>query len=203
MLNWRRPFGGRRGVVAPEIKDSRTGPLIALTSAGRPRWTPRDYANLATEGFGRNAVAYRCVRMVAEAAASTPLAVFVDGVRRDDHPLALLLARPNPEQSGAEWLEALYGALQTAGNAYAEAVGDEAPAELWTLRPGRWRRSPLSQETRFPCPATSGTGEPCGSTGMRRGPPCSNPCRGFASERTTVLPRRPTVWRRPARRSFA
>nr|MBB5292216.1 hypothetical protein [Brevundimonas basaltis] len=31
MLNWRRPFGGRRGVVAPEIKDSRTGPLIALT----------------------------------------------------------------------------------------------------------------------------------------------------------------------------
>ena len=137
MLNWRRPFGGRRSVVAPEIKDSRTGPLIALTSAGRPRWTPRDYANLATEGFGRNAVAYRCVRMVAEAAASTPLAVFVDGVRRDDHALALLLARHIPEQSGAEWLEGLYGSLQTAGNAYAEAVGDDAPAELWTLRPDR------------------------------------------------------------------
>ncbi len=98
MLNWRRPFGGRRGVVAPEIKDSRAGPLIALTSAGRARWTPRDYANLATEGFARNAVAYRCVRMVAEAAASTPLAVFIEGVRRDDHPLALLLAQPNPEQ---------------------------------------------------------------------------------------------------------
>ena len=137
MLNWRRPFGGRRGVVAPEIKDSRTGPLIALTSAGRPRWTPRDYANLAAEGFGRNAVAYRCIRMVAEAAASTPLAVFIDGVRRDNHPLALLLAQPNPEQSGTEWLETLYGGLQTAGNAYAEAVGDEMPVELWTLRPDR------------------------------------------------------------------
>lgn len=137
MLNWRRPFGGRRGVVAPEIKDSRAGPLIALTSAGRPRWTPRDYANLAAEGFARNSVAYRCVRMVAEAAASTPLAVFVDGVRRDDHPLAALLAQPNGEQSGTEWLEALYGGLQTAGNAYAEAVGDGAPQELWTLRPDR------------------------------------------------------------------
>ena len=137
MLNWRRPFEGRRRVVAPEVKDSRAGPLIALTSAGRPRWTPRDYASLATEGFGRNAVAYRCVRMVAEAAASTPLAVFIDGARRDDHPLALLLAQPNAEQSGTEWLEALYGGLQTAGNAYAEAVGDAAPVELWALRPDR------------------------------------------------------------------
>jgi phage portal protein BeeE len=68
-------------------------------------------------------VAYRCVRMIAEAAAATPLAVFVGGERANDHPLARLLARPNPEQSGAEWLEALYGALQTAGNAYVEAVG--------------------------------------------------------------------------------
>ncbi|MEY3842184.1 MAG: hypothetical protein RLZZ542_1294, partial [Pseudomonadota bacterium] len=137
MLNGRRPFEGRRRASAPEMKDSRVGPLIALTAGGRARWTPRDYAHLAEEGFAKNAVAYRCVRMIAEAAASTPLVVFADGVRRDDHPLAALLARPNPEQSGAEWLEALYGALQTAGNAYAEAVGDEAPGELWTLRPDR------------------------------------------------------------------
>jgi HK97 family phage portal protein len=137
MFDWRRLFEGRRRVPAPETKDSRVGPLIALTAGGRARWTPRDYAHLAEEGFAKNAVAYRCVRMIAEAAASTPLVVFADGVRRDDHPLAALLARPNPEQSGAEWLEALYGALQTAGNAYAEAVGDEAPEELWTLRPDR------------------------------------------------------------------
>ncbi len=137
MLNWRRSLAGRRRASAPEIKDSRVGPLIALTAGGRARWTPRDYAHLAEEGFARNAVAYRCVRMIAEAAASTPLRVFVDGVRRDDHPLAVLLARPNQEQSGAEWLEALYGALQTAGNAYAEAVGEETPEELWTLRPDR------------------------------------------------------------------
>jgi HK97 family phage portal protein len=137
MLNWRRSLAGRRRTSAPEIKDSRVGPLIALTAGGRARWTPRDYAHLAEEGFARNAVAYRCVRMIAEAAASTPLMVFADRVRRDDHPLAALLARPNPEQSGAEWLEALYGALQTAGNAYAEAVGEETLEELWTLRPDR------------------------------------------------------------------
>jgi HK97 family phage portal protein len=139
-MAWWNGFGRRATARSPEIKDSRAGPLIAMTGAGRARWTPRDYANLAREGFGRNAVAYRCVRMIAEAAASAPLAVFADGVRDDDHPAARLLARPNPEQSGAEWLEGVYGALQTAGNAYVEAVtpareGDGAPGELWSLRP--------------------------------------------------------------------
>jgi HK97 family phage portal protein len=134
MMTW--PFGRGRGRV-PEVKDSRAGPLIALTGAGRPRWTPRDYASLASEGFGKNAVAYRCVRMIAEACAATPLTVFADGTRDDGHPVARLLRKPNPEQSGAEWLEGLYGALQTAGNAYAEAVGEGAIEELWTLRPDR------------------------------------------------------------------
>ena len=133
---------GRRRMSAPEIKDSRAGPMIALTGAGQARWTPRDYASLATEGFGRNAVAYRCVRMIAEAAASAPLAVFVDGSRDDEHPAARLLRKPNPEQSGPEWLEAIYGALQTAGNAYVEAVGEEEPQELWSLRPDRVRIVP-------------------------------------------------------------
>ncbi len=130
-------FPWRPGRSAPEAKQSRAGPLIALTGAGRPRWTPRDYANLAREGFSRNAVAYRCVRMIAEAAASAPLVVFAGGVRDDDHRAAKLLAQPNSEQSGAEWLEGVYGALQTAGNAYVEAVGDEVPSELWSLRPDR------------------------------------------------------------------
>jgi HK97 family phage portal protein len=138
MLKLRWP-GGRRGREArpDEIKASRTGGLIALTGIGRPRWTPRDYAALAREGFGKNAVAYRCVRMIAEAAAATPMTVLHQGARDDDHPVARLLAKPNPEQSGPEFMEALYGALQTAGNAYLEAVGDPVPEELWALRPDR------------------------------------------------------------------
>ena len=116
-LNWPSRRARAAGRAAEEVKASRTGPLIALTAAGRPRWTPRDYGHLAREGFARNAVAYRCVRMIAEACAATPLGVFADGVRDDDHPAARLLRRPNPEPSGAEWLEGGYGALQTAGNA--------------------------------------------------------------------------------------
>ena len=131
----------RRGTtVVPETKESRTGPLIALTGGGRPRWTPRDYAALAREGFGKNPVAYRAIRMIAEAAASVPLAVFDGEVKCRDHGLAQLLARPNPEQSGPEFLEGLYGALQTAGNAYVEGAGGDdtgLPEELWSLRPDR------------------------------------------------------------------
>ena len=107
-IRW--PWGQAARERAPEGKASAAGPLIAFSQVGRARWTPRDYRSLATEGFAKNAVAYRCVRMIAEAAASAPFQVFVDGARDEAHPLARLLSKPNPEQSGAELMEALYGA---------------------------------------------------------------------------------------------
>ncbi len=122
---------------APEVKDSAVGRVIAWTQQGRAVWTPRDYESLAREGFGKNPVAYRCVRMIAEAAASVPLAVFRGGERAGaDHPLVRVLARPNPEQGRAELFEALYANLQTAGNAYLEAAG-EGLEEVYGLRPDR------------------------------------------------------------------
>lgn len=108
--------------------------LMAWHVLGRPAWPMRDPSAFAREGYGRNAIAYRCVRMIAEAAASAPLKV---GPR--DHPLARLLMRPNPEQTGVELLEAFYGHLQVSGNAYLEAAGIDcaAPSELYVLRPDR------------------------------------------------------------------
>jgi HK97 family phage portal protein len=124
----------------PEQKASKTRRLIAIASAGRPQWSPRDYATLAREGFAKNPVAYRCIRMIAEAAASVPLVVFADGAGATDHPLQTLIDRPNPEQSTPDLLEAFFGALQTSGNAYLEAgiQGDDNQlTELYALRPDR------------------------------------------------------------------
>jgi len=59
-------------IEAPDTKASRAGPLIYLQSNGQPVWTSRDYASLAREGYVRNVIAFRAVRMVAEAAASVP-----------------------------------------------------------------------------------------------------------------------------------
>ena len=123
---------------APEAKAGRGRALVAVHSAGRPVWSPRDYASLAREGYMRNAVVHRCVRLVAEALAGTPLTAH-DGARElDEHPLLALLARPNPRQSGPAFLEAVTGHLLTAGNAFLEvAVIDGVPRELHALRPDR------------------------------------------------------------------
>ena len=127
----------------PEQKASAAKALIALHRLGAPAWTPRDYASLARAGFERNVIAYRCVRLVAEAAASAPLCVLEDGVAHCAHPLIELLAHPNPEQSGAELFETFHGYLQTAGNAYLEAVAlDGHPRELYALRPDRMKARP-------------------------------------------------------------
>ncbi len=108
--------------------------LLAWHPLGRPVWSPRDIGVFAREGYAKNAIAYRCVRLIAEAAASAPLRV-----GPSDHPLARLLARPNPEQTGIELLEAFYGHLQVSGNAFMEVARLEsaAPSELYVLRPDR------------------------------------------------------------------
>lgn len=79
MVSIRWPFGRAARVSAPEVKESRTGAVVVFSGVGRARWTPNDYASLAREGYQKNAVAYRYIRMIAEAAAAAPFAVFVRG----------------------------------------------------------------------------------------------------------------------------
>jgi HK97 family phage portal protein len=123
-----------------QTKSSRTGPLTALAGGGRAVWTPKNHAALAREGFAGNAVGYRCLRMLAEAAAAVPFVLY-DGLEElEQHPLLALLARPNPAESGRGLMERFYGQLLLAGNAYLEAVKlGEAVRELHTLRPDRMR----------------------------------------------------------------
>ena len=129
--------------VPDEAKASATGPLIVLETLGRPVWTPRDYEAFAREGFMQNAVVYRAVRMIAEAAASVPLMLFEGDEEHEDHPLLDLLAKPSLDQTGTDFLEAWYGYLLVAGNAYVEAVAlDGRLRELHALRPDRMKVVP-------------------------------------------------------------
>src|SRR3954468_11344757 len=110
----------------PEAKTSRTARLIALESSGRARWTPRDYAALAREGYVGNAIVHRAVKLVAENAAACAFLLYEGAAERDRHPLLDLLTRPNPRQDGAAFFEALHAYLLLAGNAYVEAVAIES-----------------------------------------------------------------------------
>ena len=125
---------------APEQKASATGRVAAWHSAGRVAWSPRDTTTLTRTGFAGNPVGFRCVKMVAEAAASLPLVLQNDTERYSAHPVLDLVRSPNPAQGRAELFEALFGQLLLTGNAYVEAVGGGAgqiPLELHVLRSDR------------------------------------------------------------------
>ena len=125
----------------PDTKSARQ-PLVALHLAGRASWSPRDYGGLAREGYQKNAIVYRCVRMISEAAASVPLCVRRETasgqVCEAGDPAPRFLARGNPIGSAVEVLESFYGYLQVGGNAYLEAaLVDGVPSALYALRPDR------------------------------------------------------------------
>ena len=130
----------RGAASTPEIKSSAVGKIVAMQNGGRAAWTPRDAVSLTRSGYLANAVAFRCVRMVAEAAAAIPLCL-KDGARSlAAHPLLTLLNSPNAGQDGAGMLEAVYGHLLLHGDAYLEAAALDdagAPSELHALRPDR------------------------------------------------------------------
>ncbi|MGH6908539.1 MAG: phage portal protein, partial [Aestuariivirga sp.] len=127
-------------LLAPEQKRSAAASIIALQTAGRAVWTPRNYAALAREGFAGNPVGYRSIRMIAEAAASIPWLAYAGESEVTDHPALKLLGRPNAGQPGREFFEMLYGFLLVAGNAYVEKVEVEGSIrELFALRPDRMK----------------------------------------------------------------
>lgn len=123
---------------APPATKSLTTPCFAFDRLATPAWAPRDYAAFAREGFMQNAILYRAVRMVAEAAASVPLLLYAGDDEIAGHPLLGLLARPNPGTTATDLLEAWYGFLLVSGNAYLEALAVGGTLrELHTLRPDR------------------------------------------------------------------
>ena len=133
----------------PERKASRSGRLIAFDGGGRARWTPRDYAALSREGYGKNAIVHRAVRLIAESVGALSFVLYDGAAELTAHPLLDLIAHPNPRQDGPTFLESVSAYLLLAGNAYVEAVslaGDAASnaqvRELYALRPDRMKVVP-------------------------------------------------------------
>lgn len=137
-------FRGEEKTTTPEVKASATGRVDAVLGSGRVVWGPRDTVSLIRTGFTGNPVGFRCVKLISEAAAALPLVLQDRQQRYDLHPMLQLVAQPNPVQGRAELFEALYAQLLLSGNAYIEAVGDQAsvPVELHVLRSDRMNLVP-------------------------------------------------------------
>ena len=137
-MAWNWPWARPRTVRPEEHKTAPGNGFIALHLQGDARWTHRGYGTLAREGFMRNPVAHRSVRLIAEAAAAVPWVLFEAQQELARHPALDLMARPNHRQPGPTFLETLFGQLLISGNAYCELV--EAPSgtrEAHLLRPDR------------------------------------------------------------------
>ena len=109
--------------------------LVALSQLGEARWGSREGAALTRDGYLANAIAYRAVRMVAEAAASVPLVTDHEGAAR-------LIRRPQPDGVAADLFEAAYSQLQLTGNAFLEGVqlsGEAGISALYALNPAMMR----------------------------------------------------------------
>jgi HK97 family phage portal protein len=142
-MTLRQTFGRALKRLAPEAKSSRTAKVIQFDSGGRARWTPRDYAALAREGFMKNAIVHRAVKLVSENVGAAPYLAYEGEHPLTAHPLLDLIARPNPRDDRAGFLESIAANLLIAGNAYVEAVSIEgAVRELYVLRADRMRVVP-------------------------------------------------------------
>ena len=110
-------------------KSSRAARLVALESGGWARWTPRDYAALACEGYARNAIVYRAVRLIAESIGALCFVLYEGTAERDNHPLLDLVKRPNPRQDGASLLETV--AWRRCGNVSARRRSSPSTKNVW------------------------------------------------------------------------
>ena len=135
-MDFLKMFRGR------EVKASAASNII-ITNPGQPVWSPRNYEQFAREAYGKNVVAYQSINKIADAISSVKLLVFRGEQELTAHPLISLLERPNPLQSGADYLTAKVGYLLIAGNGYEERVkiGNEV-RELYQLRPDRMKIIP-------------------------------------------------------------
>lgn len=126
------------------VKQSAVQQLISMQALGAASWSNRQYKDFSEEAYKRNIVCYRAINEVASGAAQAPWTVYrVDAkgerVEGPNHPLAQLMARPNPRQGTSAFIEFLVAYYLLSGNTYIEGVAatGKPPSELYTHRPDR------------------------------------------------------------------
>ena len=110
---------------------------------------PDNYFNFSTEGYGKNAVVYTCIRELATACASVRYMIqvptteggFVEDLTGE---YARLLIRPNDLQDWYTFIERFVTYLEVSGNAYIlkERDGVGRVRDIYLLRPDRVSISP-------------------------------------------------------------
>lgn len=148
--SWMR--GWWSGLWNPEKGEQRSGPDSYYNRSGV----------VVTDQIALQiAAVFRCIRIIAETAASLPLCAYRQVGEYDRKPLEAshwlpqLLMEPNEEMSGDEWAEAMYGQMAGWGNAYSQIVpnAEGRTVELWPYKVDRMvvnRREDLTLQYKYP-----------------------------------------------------
>jgi HK97 family phage portal protein len=134
---------------------------LIQTGNGTAQWSGRSARSFVDEGYSKCSVVFRCVDLIARAASSVPLYIRMPGAPdlSDAHPLARLLARPNPSTDGPSFIYDLLSWRLLSGNAWATAVvGGEGqddnvtaqPLELWPRWPDQMRVIAVNDDALMP-----------------------------------------------------
>lgn len=111
-----------------------------------PQWHINNFRSYAQEGFNKNTLIYSAIMYKVRSMTVAPLRAWTGdpdypAAVDPDHPLAKLLARPNPHQSWVEFHGQSVAYLNIAGNNYVyfdRGKSDEGiPEAMYTLRPDR------------------------------------------------------------------
>lgn len=123
-----------------QTKSGTAGSFFALNNLGISGWGRQDYQSQMSDGFLKNAIVYRCVRLISEAAASVPICLYEGEQELHEHPILDLLQSPNPDQSFAVFMDGFYAYLHLSGNSYIEMVEQDGdPKAMFLLRPDRMK----------------------------------------------------------------
>jgi len=118
-------------------------PMVMYQGVAAYNSSKYTYQRLSQEGYQQNAIVYRCINEIANGAAAVKFKVFDGDTQIENHPLEVLLNRPNPQMAGSEYFQALYSYLLLDGNSYALRTDvNGRPAELHILRPDRMTITP-------------------------------------------------------------
>lgn len=114
--------------------------MIGYSDTPKPVQMPKNYKNYAKEGY-RNDTVFKCISYISRNGAAIPPILYTDRTKKkkiEKHDLLDKLNRPNTEQSGVSYREAVLSYKLLSGNSYQYSIrkGKAGPPdELWALRP--------------------------------------------------------------------
>lgn len=111
---------------------------MSVAKLGQPVVSDANYVAFSREGYQKNVVVFRCIRLLATAAAGIKWEVYQNDRYVENSPINKLMQNPNPMQGWGSFFESLVAYYLLSGNTYLEGAApnpNAPPQELWAVRP--------------------------------------------------------------------